>query len=70
MRNQIRIVFATAAAAAVISITPASALAGAVGNRAVGDDGIAASPKVRQMLSERHASVGTTTAAAPRTNLT
>jgi hypothetical protein len=65
MKNQIRVIFVAATAAVTLSITPASALAGSVGYRAVGDDGIAASPKVRQMLNERHASVGTATAAAP-----
>lgn len=53
MKNQIPIIFAAATAAVALSIAPASALAGSVGYRAVGDDGIAASPKARQILDER-----------------
>ena len=48
MKNQYRIVIAAATAAVALIATSASAQ-----YRAVGDDGIAASPKVRQMLDER-----------------
>ncbi len=47
MRRQYQTIIAAATAAVVISILPASAQ-----YRAVADDGIAASPKVRQMLDE------------------
>jgi len=48
MKSQYRLVIATATAVAAIFTTSASAQ-----YRAVGDDGIAASPKVRQALNER-----------------
>ncbi len=48
MDSEHRLVIVTSIAAAAMFVTPSSAQ-----YRAVGDDGIAASPKVRQMLNER-----------------
>ena len=62
MKSQYRLVIATATAAAVIFTTSTSAQ-----YWPVGDDGIAASPKVRQALNERERSatvVPTSTAVA------
>ncbi len=53
MKNQNKLAIATIAAVVAISITPARAQ-----YRAVGDDGIAASPKLRQQLNERARSTG------------
>jgi len=52
---------------AIATVVAALTFAGAAYGqyKAAGGDGIAASPKVRQMLSERHATVTSTTAAAP-----
>ena len=58
MKSQYRLVIATATAAAVIFTTSTSAH-----YWPVGDDGIAASPKVRQMLNARARSAATTQAA-------
>jgi len=59
MKDTNRLVIVTVTAIAAIFITQAKAQ-----YRAVGDDGIAASPKVRQMLNERARSAATHQAAS------
>ena len=58
MKSQNKLVIVTVTAIAALFITQAKAQ-----YRAVGDDGIAASPKVRQMLNARARSAATTQAA-------
>jgi len=62
--NRIPKMFSASGLALATAVLAALALAGAANAqyKAVGDDGIAASPKVRQALNEKRASANTTTA--------